>query len=213
MESPISVKVDLGIAETVRTVDKILLRRRNRKSEALADFVANLSDGLEASSEIIKTLDNIFIELVRGFASKTITGDQTLLDAHVEETRKYLTSRDLLPRLEDCIGVISAASVDSRMKDRTFRDIVSTLRSLTARLQLYRDQLGRGGVTGVGQTQEWNLETLCERSLKYEYGGGKIDITIADMAEEVLRNQDFDVSDNIHRLIGKARTQAKTLIM
>lgn len=211
MESPISVKVDLGIAETVRVVDEMLSRRRNHRSEALADFVANLCDGLDASSEIVKALDNIFIELVRGFASKTITGDQTLLNTHIEETRKYLTGRNLLPRLEDCIGVISAASVDPLMRDRAYRDIVSTLRSLTNRLQFYRDQLGRGGITGVGQTREWNLETLCERSLKYQYGGGKIDITIEDMAEEVLRNHDFDVSDNLHRLIGKARTQAKTL--
>jgi len=118
-----------------------------------------------------------------------------------------------LPLLEGCIGAISATSVDSRLKRRAYRDIVSTLRSLAARLQLYRDLFGRGGMTGVGQSQDWNLETLCERALGYQYGGGKIEIPIEDMAEEVLRNHDFDVSDNIHRLIGKARIQAQALVV
>jgi len=89
MEAPISVKVDLGIAETVRAVNDVLSRRQNRKAEILADFVANLCDDLEAASEIVKALDNIFIELVRGFASKETTGAPLLLNSHVEETRKF----------------------------------------------------------------------------------------------------------------------------
>ena len=210
-ENSLSLKVDLGIAEVVRSVDEIFARRQNRKTEALADFVSNLSDDLDVCSEILKALDNSFIQLVRGFSSAKITIDAALLGSHVEETRKYLSRRDLLPRLEECIGAIKTASLDSRLKSPDHRELVLALRSLASRLQFYRDKLGRGAVTGVGQTENWNLETLCERALGYQYGGGKLALAVEEIAEEVFRNHDFDVSDNIHRLIGIVRTQAKAL--
>ncbi len=210
-EKPLSVKVDLGIAEVVRSVDAIFARRHNRKTEALADFASNLSDDLDVCSEIVKALDNLFIELVRGFSSAEITNVPALLSSHVEETRKYPRRRQLLPRLEECIGAIKAASLDSRLRSQDQRELVLALRSLVSRLQFYRDKLGRGAITGVGQTEDWNLETLCERALGYQYGGGKLALAIEEIAEEVFRNHDFDVSDNIHRLIGTVRTHAKAL--
>ncbi len=208
---PSSLKVDLGIADVVRVVDEILTRRHNRSTEALAGFASNLSDDLDVCSEIVKALDGLFIELVRGFSSTNITHDPALLSAHVEETRKYLSRRDLLPRMEECIGAIKAASLDSRLKSGDHRELVLALRSLASRLQLYRDNLGKGAVTGVGQTEDWNLETLCERALGYQYGGGRLASPVEEIAEEVFRNHDFDVSDNIHRLIGTARKQAQKL--
>lgn len=211
-ENPLSVKVDLGIAELVRAVDGILTRRHNRNTEALADFASNLSDDLDACSKIVKGLDDLFIELVTGFSSAKITHDPALLSAHVEETRKYLSRRELLPKLEECIGAIKAASLDSRLKGGEHRKLVLALRSLASRLQLYRDNLGRGAHTGVGQTEDWNLETLCERALGYQYGGGRLALAVEEIAEEVFRNHDFDVSDNIHRLIGTVRTQAQKLV-
>ncbi len=207
----VSVKVDLGIADVVRVVDGILVRRRQRKTEALADFAANLSDDLDVCSEIVKALDGLFIELVGGFSSAKITHDPALLSGHVEETRKYLKQRELLPRLEECLGAIKTASLDTRLRGPNHRDLVKALRSLASRLQLYRDQLGKGAVTGVGQTEDWNLETLCERVRGSPYGGGKLDLSVEAIAEEVFRNHDFDVSDNIHRLIGTVRTHAKAL--
>jgi hypothetical protein len=210
-EKPLSVKIDLGIAEVVRSVDAIFARRHNRKTEALADFASNLSDDLDVCSEIVKALDNLFIELVRGFSSAEITNVPALLSGHVEETRKYLSRRELLPRLEECIGAIKTASLDSRLKSQDHRALVLALRSLASRLQFYRDKLGMGAITGVGQTEDWNLETLCERALGYQYGGGKLALAVEAIAEEVFRNHDFDVSDNIHRLIGTVRTHAKAL--
>jgi hypothetical protein len=210
-ENPFSVKIDLGIAEVVRVVDGIFTRRHNRNTEALADFASNLADDLDASSEIVKALDDFFIKLVRGFSSTKITQDPVMLSDHVEETRKYLSQRELLPRLEECIGAIKAASLDSRLKSRGHSELVRALRSLASRLQLYRENLGRGARTGVGQTEDWNLETLCERALACSYGGGRLALSVDEIAEEVSRNHDFDVSDNIHRLVGTARMQAQKL--
>jgi len=210
-EKSLSVKVDLGIAEVVRSIDAIIARRHNRKTDALANFASNLSDDLDVCSEIVKALDDLFIELIRGFSSAEITKDPELLKSHVEETRNYLRQRKLLPRLEECIGAIKTASLDSRLKSRDHRELVLALRSLASRLQFYRAKLGRGAVTGVGQTEDWNLETLCERALGHQYGGGKLALTVEEIAEEVFRNHDFDVSDNIHGLIGVVRTHAKAL--
>ena len=134
-EKPLSVKVDLGIAEVVRSVDAIFARRHNRKTEALTDFASTLSDDLDVCSEIVKALDNLFIELVRGFSSAEITNVPALLSSHVEETRKYLSRRELLPRLEECIGAIKTASLDSRLKSQGHRELVLALRSLASRLQ------------------------------------------------------------------------------
>jgi len=205
------VKVDVGIAEAIRAIDEIVARRQSRKTKALADFAAILSDDLDVCSEIVKTLDSLFIKLVRGFSDVKITNDPSLLSSHVRETREYLSRRELLPRLEECIGAIKTASKDSRLKSRDHSELVSTLRSLASRLEFYRNKLGRGAMTGVGQTEDWNLETLCEHALGCQYGGGKLTLAIEEIAEEVFRNQDFDISDNIHRLIGTVRAQAKVL--
>ena len=211
-KNPLSIKVDLGIAEVIKSVDAIIARRHDRKAESLADFASNLFDDLDVCSEIVKALDNLFIEIVRGFSRPQITSVQSLLNDHVEETRKYLSRRDLLPRLEECIGAIKTASLEPRLKPQENRELVLALRSLASRLQFYRDKLGRGAITGVGQTEDWNLETLCERALGYQYGGGKLALAVDEIAEEVFRNHDFDVSDNIHRLIGTVRTHAKVLV-
>jgi hypothetical protein len=40
---------------------------------------------------------------------------------------------------------------------------------------------------------------------------GKLDLPVEEVAEEVFRNHDFDVSDNVLRLIGTVRTHAKAL--
>jgi hypothetical protein len=210
METPLSLKVDLGIAETVGAVDAIIARWQNRETEVLSDFLSNLDDALDATTKIVNKLDDLFVDLVRGFADREIIDNQVLLQTHVKETRKYLQKRDLLPRLEQCIGAISGAAVDPRLAGRAYREMVSTLRSLVARLTEYRNQLGRGGITGVGQLEHWNLETLCEHALGYQYGGGTIKKATDEIAEEVLRNHDFDLSDSVHRLIGKARIHAKT---
>ena len=59
--------------------------------------------------------------------------------------------------------------------------------------------------------EQWNLETLCEKATGCNYGGGKIADSLEEIAEEVRRNNDFDISDDISRLIGTIRPKAMAL--
>src|SRR5262245_60783592 len=210
-ENAFSLKADLGIADVVRRVDEIFARRRMRKIKALSDLASNLTDDVDASSKIVKALDDTFTELIEGFLSSKIAQDPARLANHVEGTRKHLRQRELLPRLEECIGAIKTDSQDPRLKSKDHRNLVLALRSLASRLTLYRDNLGKGAITGVGQNEEWKLETLCERAQGCQYGGGKLNFAIEEIAEQVFRNHDFDVSDNIYRLVGTIRGHAKAL--
>lgn len=204
---PIEVKVDLGIDTCISTVNEILSRRRNRKE----NLMSNLSEELVVISEIVKTLDNLFIDLARGFANNNITENPTLLQAHIDETYKYLTRRELLPLLEKHIGIISGAAVDPRLRGRNYREMVSVLISITGKVNVYREKLGRGGITGVGQMEEWNLQTLCERAQGSNYNVETV--PIENIALGVLSNHNFDLSDSIHQLIGKACLHAKTAVL
>jgi hypothetical protein len=196
------VKIDLGIEGCLRFVDDVVSRRDKRKE----NFLDNLNDDLEVISKVISTLDNLFIDLAGGFANKDVVENPVRLQAHVEETFKYLRRRELLPILEERLGALNTAAYDERLQSKVHREMVLSLRSLVRRLAQYRDELGRGTMTGVGQKQDWNLVTLRECAQGYRQD---IPVAIQDVAEEVLRNHDFDLSDNIHRLVGALRQHIK----
>lgn len=206
MSNGVSVKVDLGISECIRTIDSIKARRAERRES----FLDDLCDDVDAVEEIVKTFDNLFIELVRGFGDKHIEDNPALLEAHMEYTRKYLTGRDLLPVLMDLIGEISGFASDKRLRGRVYRDLVSTLRDLEKRLDSFREQLGTGAMTGVGQTNELNLMSLWEKA---NNSSSHSDFTLFELAEEVFRNHDFDLSDSIHRLAGRIKAHAKAVTL
>jgi hypothetical protein len=159
MSNGASVKVDLGISECIRTIDSI----KARKAERRESFLDDLCDDVDAVEEVVKTFDNLFIELVRGFGDKHIADNPASLEAHMEHTMTYLKGRDLLPVLEDLIGGISGIASDKRLRRRVYRDLVSTLRDLEKRLNSFREQLGKGSITGVGQTNELNLMLLLKQ--------------------------------------------------
>lgn len=203
MSTGVSVSVDLGIGECIRVIDSINGRRAKRKE----DFLADLCDDLDAVEQVVKTLDDLFIALVGGFADASIVDDSALLKAHMEQTMVYFRSRNLLPILEDLRGRISGSAYDRRLKHRRYRDLVSTLRALEKRLDSYREELGKGSMTFVGQANELNLMSLWEKADDDSLYG---DITLIELAEEVFRNHDFDLSDSIHRLAGGAKAHAKS---
>jgi hypothetical protein len=202
--SPITVSVDVGIGECVQVLDSIAARRASRKES----YLSNLCDDLEAATTIINTLDNLFIELVLGFKDPRVVEDQVALGAHLEETMKYLSIRQLLPALERLTGSIMGAAQNKRLK--RFKDLVSTLEDLVRALEAYREELGRGRITGVGQKQEWNLMSLWECAKGYRE---KEEVSLAEMAEQVHRNHDFALSDRIHTLAGQAIGHAKAAAM
>jgi hypothetical protein len=200
-----AVNVDLGVAEAIRVVDEILSRRRKRRESLVKDLV----DDVEAAGEIVNKLDNLFLNLVRGFMDGDVAADASRLKAHVAEARKYLSNRELLPRLEALRGSIEAASSGPVLAKSPYRPLALELRRLVGLLADYRQALGRGAITGVSQTADCNLETLCEKALQYDYGGGRSELSLEQMGEQVLRNFDADRSDRVHRLVGSVRATAK----
>ena len=204
-----SIKIDFGIPETIRVIDEILSRREKEGRQGRDLLCNNIADDAEAASVLVKKLDDIFIELVSGFSRKDLVEDKDKLGEYVHGTKEYLHRRELLPKLEETIGRLRAAGNDPGLSEKRYRELVVSVRSLATRLEFYRQGLGRGGMTGVGQLAESNLETICERVEGRNYGGGNINASIETMAEEVLRNHDFDLSDSVHRLVGEVRTRSR----
>src|SRR5688572_25904913 len=112
-----TINVDLGIEGSLRFIDEVLARRQKHQN----DLLSALSDDLDIVSNIITTLDNLFIDLVRGFANARLTEQPAQLQTHVEETRKYLTSRNLLPKLEERLEILKGIAFDPRFQPQAYR--------------------------------------------------------------------------------------------
>ena len=130
-----AVNIDVGIGECIRTVDSIAERRKAGKRS----FYDDLSANLEAVAEIVRTLDNLFIALVRGFSDPRITSDPQALSAHVSEAMRYLTHRELLPRLETMIGEIKETSVHRKIANH--EELAEVLAALVDSLERYRGEV------------------------------------------------------------------------
>lgn len=207
-KNTISLNIDLGIAECIRVVNDII-------SRGTTDLKNEIINDVDIILEVINTLDNIFIELVKGFADKTITQNLYLLKEYTRETEDFLMRRELLPVLEEHITILRnvASYEDERfhvLKRGKYREIVSSLRSLVKRLEEYRNALGTGITSAPGLKEEWNLMTLIEKA-KGGGAGSFIDMSIEEIAEEIIRNHDIDLSDSISRLVGKVRYRVRIL--
>jgi hypothetical protein len=93
---PIAVNVDLGIAEAVRLVDQIISRRGERRRQVVKDVL----DDVEAAVTVVRRLDKLFTDILNEFASRRVSEDNPLLADLVDETRKFLFGRQLLPILD-----------------------------------------------------------------------------------------------------------------
>ena len=94
--APIAVNVDLGVAEALRLVDEILARRGQRRRQVAQDVL----DDVEAAEIIVRRLDKLFTDILNEFASRRVSEDNAPLSDLVDETRKYLFGRELLPILD-----------------------------------------------------------------------------------------------------------------
>ena len=199
------VDVEDRLTQAAASVKDILSRRREREE----DFLADLRDDCDAIGEIIDTLDNLFIALVRGFRERRVISDSALLEVHVRQTEIYLTDRHLLPLLLGRMEAIASTTSDPLLEAEAYGALAQTLRALTNSLEQYRADLGTGAWTAPGQRQEWNLELLCERARDRDLGDGFLETSVEEMAEQVSRNHDFALSDSIHELVGAAQQLAK----
>src|SRR5258708_39721683 len=143
MSVPLTIKVDLGIAECVETVNRIFERRSERKE----DFLRNLSDDLDAASKMVKTLNDSFIKLARGFADLHAPSNPPMAETLIEQTDKYLTDHDLLPKLKNLKGRIAGCSMRGEVaKTPALKPL---LESIDREIERFILLLGRDGVTGV----------------------------------------------------------------
>ena len=197
----LNINIDIGVSECIKTIELIASRRTARKD----NFLSNLEDDVDALVEIIKALDNIFIALVRGFANQELTDDQIALSAHLEETMKYLSNRQLLPNLQTLNAEIETIGSEKIVQKNSA--LSANLNALHDMIDRYRERLGSGCITGVAQTQEWNLMTLWEQAQGFSDNN---DVTLKQMANQVHQNQDFSLSDAIHKAAGKVRGLCKS---
>lgn len=190
-------------AEILERLRNILARRQERKDQMRDDYLENILDDLEVISLVVTSLDRTFIELVRGFQ---IIQNEDGIRKHIDKTNDYLTERELLPKLEQVIGTVKTACEDSHIQ-KNYEELYSALNSLFQKVQEYRENLQRGAITGVGMKHELNLMSLIERAMEFDYSP-KMDL--ADMARQVHYNQDFQLSTDIHELIGEVRFHVRT---
>jgi hypothetical protein len=137
---PIAINVDLGIAEALRQVGEIISRRGQRRRQVVEDVL----DDVEAAVAVVRHLDKLFIDILSEFASRRVSEDNTLLANLVDETRKFLYGRELLPILDSRRESIRNAAGDTRKEAGKLRGLqpmlgrVADALTLTVRISIRR---------------------------------------------------------------------------
>jgi F420-0:gamma-glutamyl ligase-like protein len=199
---PIAVNVDLGIAEAVRLVDQIISRRDERRRQVVKDVL----DDVEAAVIVVRRLDKLFTDILSEFASSRVSEDSTLLAALVDETRKFLFGRQLLPILDGRREAIRNAAGDTRREAGNLRGLQPVLGRVAYALDAYRANLDQamGHATAPGRLA--NVYSLAYSRVN----GADLSATqIREEAEETLRQHDFSLSERIYTVSGELAQAAR----
>jgi hypothetical protein len=222
------IAIDVDIANTIRAIDEILTRRESEQATGWD----SLGDQLQALSLTVEDLDRMYYALlaeVENIFEQSPASSQRITNV-IGQASTYCTDPTLLERLAQWRGAIQAAAFDSALKNRRFRDLASTLRSIDDPLRRYIDRLSQlqtenvsgarkrlqqiqAGNTLEGPTHDqwWDLRTVLEL-LKLiaehlaEYS--QIDKSLPnprEACEEAIRNFDRALSLALGQLIGHAR--------
>lgn len=117
--APVGVNVDLGIAEALRQIGDIISRRGQRQRQVIEDVL----DDAEAATIAVQHLDKLFTDILGEFASRRIVEDEALLGDLVDETRKFLFGRELLPILDQRREAIRQAAGETRKETKRLREL------------------------------------------------------------------------------------------
>ena len=194
--SPVAVNVDLGIAETARLVDEIISRRRQRMEQVVTDVL----DDVEAAVAVVLQLDKLFTSIVTEFGSRRVTDDDALLGELVDQTRKFLFSRELLPTLDSRREAIRNAAADTRNEAGKLRPLQPLLGEIADALDAYRANLDQsmGPMTAPGALG------MLYGLANYRVGGGDVSaVQVREEAELTMRRHDFALTERISALSGK----------
>jgi hypothetical protein len=181
MPTPLTVKVDLGIAELIKKLDEINQRRHGR-TEA---FFLNIRDDLESVATIIDGLDNLFVDLARGYSDRHLVDSSELLGDHVKATQDYLYGRNLVPKLIGLQGFITQAANDHRLRSKS--GAPEKLSNVADRIQTYLTSINYTGPSGTGYEDLIELKGMAEKKLQ----GNALANEIISKANEALRLHPF----------------------
>lgn len=222
------IAIDIGIGDTLQAVDGILARRGSER----AAVWQSLGNQLQAALETVGELDGMYYALLAEI--EDIFEDSPLSPERItnviDQTDIYCTDERLIGRLVEWRGAIQAAAFNHALKQRRYRDIAATLRSIDDPLGRYIErlwhlqdedissvrerlqQIGTGKVSEVpAPDQRWDLRTVLEL-LKLvaahladdgQYGEGLPNP--AEACEEAVRNYDRALYLALAALIGHAR--------
>jgi hypothetical protein len=200
--APIAVNVDLGIAEALRLVGEIISRRGRRRRQVVKDVL----DDVEAAVTMVRHLDKLFTDILSEFASRSVSEDNALLADLVDETRKFLFGRELLPILDSRREAIRSAAGDTRKEAGKLRGIQPVLGQVADALDAYRANLDQavGPATAPGRLA--NVYSLAYSRVN----GADLSATqIRKEAEKTLRQHDFSLSEQIYTVSGELTQAAR----
>jgi hypothetical protein len=198
----VGVNVDLGIGEALRQVGEIISRRGQRRQQVVEDVL----DDVEAAVTVARRLDELFTDILGEFASRRIVEDEALLSDLVDETRKFLFGRELLPILDARRNAIRTASGDTRRTTTKLRDLQPLLERIANALDAYHATLDQamGAATAPGRLG--NVYSLAYSRI---HGGDESLEVILEEAERTLRDHDFSLSEELNSLSGELRQRAR----
>ena len=188
--APIAVNVDLGIAEALSLVGQIISRRGQRRRQVVKDVL----DDVEAAVTVVQHLDKLFTDILSEFASRRISKDKALLADLVDETRKFLFGRELLPILNTRREAIRFAAGDTRKKAGKLRGLQHVLGPVADALDAYCANLDQsmGPATAPGRLA--NVYSLADSRVN---GADVPARQVREEAKKTLREHDFSLSERI----------------
>jgi hypothetical protein len=200
--APIGVNVDLGIAEALRQIGDIISRRGQRRRQVVEDVL----DDVEAAVTAVQHLDKLFTDVLGEFASRRIVEDHALLEDLVDETRKFLFGRELLPIVDRRREAIREAVGETRRESKRLRELQPQLRRVADALDAYRANLDQamGGATAPGR-----LANVYSLAYSRVHGADVSATQIMEEAERTLRDHDFSLSEALNRLSGELTHAAR----
>lgn len=220
------IAIDLDIGSTLQAIDVILSRRYSDRA-TVWDF---LSYDLEAVAFAIAGLDRMYLRIlaeVEDVVSEPKPSPERIKDV-IAQANMHCTDGRLSPRLAEWRGIIESTAYSRTLKDRRYRELISTLRSINELLEsyvlrLYRPQDG-GDVSvqelkqpvQVGDTSEpvlhdrkWDLRTVLDllKSVSFQLPEDEFTNSVASLreaCEQAVRNYNKSYSRNLANLIGVA---------
>lgn len=181
--------VEQTLGRALNAVDSILARRRKREESIRADTV----DDLEALGEIVKTLDNLALNLLAGFQDPGVIDDPARLEAHVAATRSYLMSNELRPTLVGLDGQLVDRAERTPRGLQKVAGFAPAVEALHDHVEQFINGLGWSASTGVMRPE---LEELCRRGDARRAEGGPA-ADILDFAQQAGESYDRLRSDRI----------------